>query len=302
MSEISHIPLDEFGHVSADLPCISCGYNLRGLSPDSVCPECGIPIGRSQYGNLLRYSDPTWVKQLSSGMNWVIAAIIVGILSGCVGQLLIRSANVSLGLFVSLVPAVLHLLGYIYLTAPDPSAVETEITARQVVRGLAVANFVLTLATMASALGGQSLVVLICTALGQVVSIAFLFALGRHMSQLAFRIPDPTLARRTRIVVWGFLICTGIAFFAALLLVLWGRPPGTIPGASTSNTGLMIGGGVALVAGVGMLVLAILSLILIIRYQSAFKRAAQMALLTWASEPQPLNTHSSGVPDAPSRT
>lgn len=293
MSEISHIPLDEFGHVSADLPCISCGYNLRGLSPDSVCPECGIPIGRSQYGNLLRYSDPTWVKQLSSGMNWVIAAIIVGILSGCVSQLLIRSANVSIGLLVAVVPQILHLIGYLKLTAPDPSKIESEITARQVVRYMAIASFVLSLANLSAAQMGQIMAVLACTVVGSLVGLVFMFALGRHMSQLAFRIPDPTLARRTRIVVWGFLICMCMALVSAILVILSG---------GASAVGAMIGGGVALVAGVGMLVLAILSLILIIRYQSAFKRAAQMALLTWASEPQPLNTHSSGVPDAPSRT
>lgn len=27
-----------------DLPCLGCGYNLRGLSVRSVCPECGTPV------------------------------------------------------------------------------------------------------------------------------------------------------------------------------------------------------------------------------------------------------------------
>jgi hypothetical protein len=30
-----------------DLPCIRCGYNLRGLKPDGNCPECGAPIRKS---------------------------------------------------------------------------------------------------------------------------------------------------------------------------------------------------------------------------------------------------------------
>jgi hypothetical protein len=27
-----------------DLPCLTCGYNLRGLPPGSRCPECGLAI------------------------------------------------------------------------------------------------------------------------------------------------------------------------------------------------------------------------------------------------------------------
>jgi len=30
-------------HIARDLPCIQCGYNLRGLPVDHVCPECGKP-------------------------------------------------------------------------------------------------------------------------------------------------------------------------------------------------------------------------------------------------------------------
>ncbi len=30
--------------LTGDLPCLGCGYNLRGLSIRSVCPECGTPV------------------------------------------------------------------------------------------------------------------------------------------------------------------------------------------------------------------------------------------------------------------
>ncbi|HVT88882.1 MAG TPA: DUF2007 domain-containing protein [Tepidisphaeraceae bacterium] len=33
--------------LQADLPCVKCGYNLRGLTPANRCPECGLPILRS---------------------------------------------------------------------------------------------------------------------------------------------------------------------------------------------------------------------------------------------------------------
>jgi hypothetical protein len=33
--------------VEEDLPCVGCGYNLRGLKEDGKCPECGLAIGES---------------------------------------------------------------------------------------------------------------------------------------------------------------------------------------------------------------------------------------------------------------
>ena len=30
--------------ITYDVPCIRCGYNVRGLSYDHLCPECGKPI------------------------------------------------------------------------------------------------------------------------------------------------------------------------------------------------------------------------------------------------------------------
>jgi hypothetical protein len=63
---MSQIPLDSMqpvvtGNVDADIPCRKCGYNLRGLAVDGRCPECATPVGVSINGELLRYSDPTFV-------------------------------------------------------------------------------------------------------------------------------------------------------------------------------------------------------------------------------------------------
>jgi len=41
--------------VQQDLACIRCGYNLRGLDPSEVCPECGFEVRRS----LLFVIDPS---------------------------------------------------------------------------------------------------------------------------------------------------------------------------------------------------------------------------------------------------
>ena len=55
----SQIRLDDNGRIlEDDLACVACSYNLRGLSPDGACPECGTTVERSTRGNLLRFSDP----------------------------------------------------------------------------------------------------------------------------------------------------------------------------------------------------------------------------------------------------
>lgn len=40
--------------VRRDLPCVGCGYNLKGISPGGVCPECGLGVQRT----LLYVVDP----------------------------------------------------------------------------------------------------------------------------------------------------------------------------------------------------------------------------------------------------
>ncbi len=52
---------DETGLIAEDVGCRGCGYNLRGLRIEATCPECSIPIGRSVFGDLLRYCNPAWL-------------------------------------------------------------------------------------------------------------------------------------------------------------------------------------------------------------------------------------------------
>jgi uncharacterized repeat protein (TIGR04138 family) len=33
--------------IPCDLPCIECGYNLRTLSLENRCPECGVPVKKT---------------------------------------------------------------------------------------------------------------------------------------------------------------------------------------------------------------------------------------------------------------
>ena len=142
---VNEIALDDAGRIARDMRCLSCGYNLRGLLPDGRCPECGIAVGRSAYGDVLRYCDPTWVESLASGANWVVASILVAILMAVAGLgVAAASGTASSGVF-GLVGGLVALVGYWKLTAPDPSELEQNTKVRQVARWGKVTEFGLTL-------------------------------------------------------------------------------------------------------------------------------------------------------------
>ncbi len=69
-------------HVLAvDVPCIQCGYNLRGLDRETVCPECGGTVERSLHGRWLRFADPRWLNRLRIGASllWVSTLFLLSI-------------------------------------------------------------------------------------------------------------------------------------------------------------------------------------------------------------------------------
>ena len=57
--------LDWRGMVRADLTCSSCGYNLRGLMFDSLCPECGKSVTETLRTRPIRQANTLfWWKLL----------------------------------------------------------------------------------------------------------------------------------------------------------------------------------------------------------------------------------------------
>ena len=281
----SQIRLDHDGRIlDDDLTCLHCGYNLRSLLPDGACPECGTAVARSIHGAVLRFCDPDWVGQLALGMKLLIASIVTQFLLVCLSWFLMRTmADPSLAGTVRLVPAVLGLIGYWKLTTPDPGKTEAAVglDARQVTRAATVTGFVL---SVASLLAGGEVANVIPIALGLAVAAIQLvatFATFIYARQLAIRIPDIPLADHTRWVMWGWAVSY------LVIAVLLGLNAVSSVGAGATSGGRSTTLFVGACMSIAMLILAIFSLILVIRYLNAFNRAARQARATWAADPDP---------------
>jgi hypothetical protein len=57
-----------------DLPCAQCGYNLRGLGDDGVCPECGAAIGESVARFMIMRAAARPLAEMPRG--WVVKLAI----------------------------------------------------------------------------------------------------------------------------------------------------------------------------------------------------------------------------------
>ncbi|MCH8880727.1 MAG: serine/threonine protein kinase, partial [Planctomycetes bacterium] len=134
------------------LLCIHCGYNLRGLATDGLCPECGTPIHRSIHGDLLSGADPAWLTRVSRGVTLIYAAVVTCLASIVLLILLILGVRgpavytvEAVGAFLTLLGAILLLLGILGLTTPDPRLTLTEqpVAFRRIVRGGAIAGLLI---------------------------------------------------------------------------------------------------------------------------------------------------------------
>jgi hypothetical protein len=128
------------GRIVEDRLCIDCGYNLRGLRPDGVCPECGGAVAASLRGLKLEAASLPWLRAVRRGfkwlrhsillalLSWIVSAIVVGTMSGYFSTTSAPAASapisevvlglVSIGSFLAALA--LASCGFVYATRAEP--------------------------------------------------------------------------------------------------------------------------------------------------------------------------------------
>lgn len=283
------------GVVTADLPCRKCSYNLRGLSLEGRCPECGAAVGLSVQGDLLRYSDPTWVRKLQRGAKFIVYGVVVivlgviaGVILGMSGGIGSRSQVLLTGL-VGLLGYGLIVVGSWLLTEPDPSGIGEDQygTSRKIIRialAVGVLNMFLDFVTNLSPVppGVFTLLQVLQFAFG-IVGIVGLFAQLQYLKKIALRIPDAQLAGRAHFLTYAIAISYGLLLLLALVMAVVASnlaAGGGGPGGGVAAFGCGLG-----IVALVVLVFFIMYLMLIERLGKRFGDEAAVAERSWA----PLN-------------
>lgn len=155
-SKLPHAQSQKSLLVSADLtptspsllPCIGCGYDVKGLPPHQPCPECALPIWRSYMGSDLAYAPASYRATLCNGALITAISTLLHILffAGVCGVVIyfeevkgIPPPVVTSSWFFPfwfLIPNALGFVGYFLLSTPDPSLTisESRWSARRVLR------------------------------------------------------------------------------------------------------------------------------------------------------------------------
>lgn len=225
------------GPIPGDLTCIHCDYNLRTLSPASLCPECGRPVSDSLRSDFLQYAPRPWLRELASGAAWIRWAPLVAVAMSLLAMLALDALQAmgivtphgvksTFGVFTQAIPLagamLAGLIGCLRITSPEPGrgprtqSIRTSRTARMMILAAAA---VLALAVILDVMRRGQFVVL---QVGAIIAwpVGYL-ALLTHLRELALRVPDGRLARDTRIAIIGAIVLN--IFFAFWLFFLLGR-------------------------------------------------------------------------------
>lgn len=295
MSLKSHNP----GDVEQTLHCVSCDYDLRGLSEDAYCPECGLPVDVSAGKHLLRHADAKWAKQLRLGINLLIASVIVATLvvfgfSVIVGfnapQELEKIPENLWLLAVMMIPSTMSLIAMYFLTRPepDPAFAEYDTPLRRWVWIFAIASFVLGPIEFRypdwPTLHPVLLVAGILVATLSVVELVLFCLFGMHHARRLQATPKLQLHWHTKIIMYGLAGCTAATLLISLA-IFFADYFGMLQQESDIGLGVQLFGkmintpwaALQLPAAGGAAVFSIWSLWIVLVYRGRISREAKLA-------------------------
>jgi len=271
-------------HVLAvDIFCIRCGYNLRGLLRETVCPECGGQIERSLHGRWLRFAEPSWLDSLRFGtllMLWNLLLMLgTGIAAGIFATLGSPIAWVNL---LDIPSAAIAVWAIVLVTRQEPAIALTEeaMTLRKALRRAAVLILVLHVVKLGVGFSfGMIGIQLMILAL-QIVGVVVQCCLLAYFRGLAARIPRPWLEKSTTRAIWGIAASGGVSIgFNLTAFWILTQPPG---GPAMWLIVVQVG------IGVVGLVFFVWYVVLLFLYHGAWKQALrEVDMLGAAPSPTP---------------
>lgn len=215
------IDYDTSGRIDQDLSCLKCGYNLRGLSSQQICPECGEPAAQTIRGDWLEFSDPKWVRRLACGMRCIIWTIF--------GTPFLSFAILVIGErpFVAIMVSA-YIVAFWLITSPEPGRTDAEpgLGLRRIARYGSIFGVLMACLLGMAGLGDTRITSTMKAAPGSVFVWAAWFLILGYAARLARRIPDVRLARHSRLVVRRGAV-TGAAgtILGAISVAVWYLAP-----------------------------------------------------------------------------
>jgi hypothetical protein len=277
-----------------NITCAQCGYNLRGLEADGLCPECGQPIAISLRGHRLVRSDPAWLNRVAHGLVIRCWTLLLCALVAAVTTVLLTSIsrNYSPQLMTLLFAGSIGSDASLFLlfiadwqiSAPEPDRTnrENRRTLRFGLRVLLWSN--LTAAILKHFLGNSGIYPGIPS--GAIYSYS-LFAFGveltrdilllLYLRRFSLRIPDSPAVRQWLVLLWVMVVEQSL--FAGIVIFLVLKEISMFD--SWGIKGMKLGA----VAAVLALGLAVWQFVLLLRLRKQLLAAAAGHLSTPATVP-----------------
>ncbi len=225
-----------------DAPCRRCGYNLRGLTLGTVCPECRGAVSLSLRGDRLVFAPPEHVGRLARGSRLVALGVGLYVAS----MVLVMTVSISLAwggqsgqvsviyrwfsILSGLIPlgcAALLAVGWWIMTSPDPGRLEgsrdsrSRLWARWSLAAMVLASvsmFALSAIAPGGGAPGAGPFVILPALLLMALWLAHYYAGLVYTRGLIRRSPPSRLMGVTTLLLWAPVAYVGSLFAGALCL------------------------------------------------------------------------------------
>jgi hypothetical protein len=278
--------LDDQGFLTEDVPCRQCGYDLRGLRHDGNCPECGLPVERSVHSNLVRYSDPAWIRKLRLGTILVYAGFAISILLGIalavtvsvlgtpggIGPRTVELIGNLASLAIFLTGGVMILVGNWFLTTPDPSGIGEDDYGRPRLVArilLVISGLSFPVSSAIQLLDVTGIATIVWGVLTTLIAVSGYVALLIYISRFTRRLPDTKLGKAAR-SVWKWII--GVTASYAVLMTVFATIVAT---AIFAGPGAGGPGPVFMTSSCGLVIVMLLGVLLFFRFIRILVRLRQ---------------------------